>query len=146
MARGTPRVACVAALVALAGCGYTDLDPKADHDDLVGSIWLEDFEKQDAVEFLEAGGTVYGISRDDLLPFARDLKQQGHQSWVLRDELAGDSDGWVMVVKLPLDPSARSKIDEGVQSLKSKPNQGIEAEWGYEYLSLAFDAEMAEEE
>lgn len=131
------------AALALSGCSLED--PKADLDDLVDRIWMEDWEHQDAIEFLEKGGHCYndglegrtpGVDRDLLLPFLKRIKEENQADPVaILDE--NDSNwAWAIVIRLPDNSADRKAISRATREMDEKFPGTVDEEWGHEWLSI----------
>lgn len=131
-------------LAATSGC-LQGTHEKADLDDLIDDVWLVDFETQDAIEFLERGGTHYDSLGDDartvdaevVLPFLvrlRDEFQVGTVAVLETDE----NWAWVLLVKLPANPGTRQQIEEAIRQTDASFDGVISTEWGHRWLAINF--------
>lgn len=129
-------------LTCIAGCGGDDA---AELDHLVDTVWMEDFPHEDAVAFLESGGTHYDtkygayedVDRDHVVPLLKQINGVTNVPAIafIDEDLNW---AWALIVRIPDDGSARSHILSLITDADREYPGLIESEWGGRTLRISF--------
>lgn len=143
---------CTAAVLATfsAGCPQ-GVDDKADLDSLVNDVWLVDFETQNAIQYLEQGGTHYDdmpnsgtqVDAEVVLPLLVRLRDEFDAETTAVLETS-EPWAWVLLIRLPADPVTRQQIESAVQEADDSFEGVIVTQWGYQWLAINVDDAAAE--
>ncbi|MCA9075437.1 MAG: hypothetical protein KDA93_10410 [Planctomycetaceae bacterium] len=139
----TPRITTLlVTLTCIAGCGG---DHAAELDHLVNTVWMEDFPHEDAVAFLESGGTHYDtkygdfedVDREYVVPLLKQINDvTGVPALAFIDEDLNWA--WALIVRVSDEGAARSRVQSLIADAEAEYPGVIEAEWGRTTLRISF--------
>ncbi len=140
-----PRACSLTLLLVLMGGEGCGQDPAAELDHLVDVVWMEDFPHEDAVAFLEGGGSHYDahygyledVDRQFVIPLLKQLNEDTHVETLAFIDVDLNW-AWALVVRLPHETTARSGIQSLIDAADASFPGKIETEWGHANLRLSF--------